>query len=133
MTLHYYRLFNVHVRTGMHLVLVNILICHRGETILVLDIHQGDVIVWVCVYVGGWCWTSYQIFKKGHNLTGLFITFIQASFLSLLLLPGRLLQETLLFNPDWFEQLFAQQVTRFVLLKFSLLNYDLNTVCMIKI
>ena len=40
MTLDYYRLFNVHVRTmGMHLVLLNILICHQGETILVLDIH----------------------------------------------------------------------------------------------
>ena len=72
------------------------------------------------------------VFMKGHNLTGLFIAFIQASFLSLLLLPGSLLQETLLLNLDWFEQLFAQQVTSFVLLKFSLLDYDLNTVCTIK-
>ena len=71
-------------------------------------------------------------FQKGHNLTGLFIAFIQTSLSSLLLLPGSLLQETLLFNLDWFEQLFAQQVTSFVLLKFSLLNYDVNTVCMIK-
>ena len=39
LTLHYYRLLNIHVRTGMHLVLVNILICYRGEAILVLDIH----------------------------------------------------------------------------------------------
>ena len=81
----------------------------------------------VCV-----CGTSYQIFKKGHNPTGLFIPFIQASLLSLFLFPGSFLQETLLFNLDWFEQLFAQQVSSFVLLKFSLLNYDLNTVCMIK-
>ena len=40
----------------MHLVLVNILICLQRETILVLDIHQRDVIVSVCVCVcgGGW-------------------------------------------------------------------------------
>ena len=81
---------------------------------------------------GRCCWTSYQIFKKGYNLTCLFIAFIQASLLSLLLLPGSLLQDTLLFNLDWFEQLFAQQLTSFVLLKFSLLNYELNKVCMIK-
>ena len=37
-----------------------------------------------------------------------------------------------LFYLNWFEQLFAQQVTSFVLLKFCLLNNDLNTVCMIK-
>ena len=37
----------------------------------------------LCGWVGGGgrCWTSNQIFKKGHNLTGLFIAFIQASFL----------------------------------------------------
>ena len=81
----------------------------------------------------GWCWTSNQIFKKGHNLTGLFIAFIHASLLSLLLLLGRLLQDTLLFNLDWFEQLFAQQLTSFVLSNFSSLSYDLNIVCMIKI
>ena len=82
---------------------------------------------------GGWCWTSCQIFKKGHNLTSLFIVFIHASLLSLHLLPGSLLQDTLLFNLDWFEQLFAQQLTSFVLWKFSSLSYDLNIVCMIKI
>ena len=42
----------------MHLVLVNVLICLRKETILILDIHQRDVIVCVCVCVcvcgGGW-------------------------------------------------------------------------------
>ena len=53
MILHYYRLFNVHVRTGMNLVLVNISICHQGETILVLDIHQKDSIVYVCMWGDG--------------------------------------------------------------------------------
>ena len=31
------------VRIGMHLVLVNILICHRGEDALVLDFHQRNL------------------------------------------------------------------------------------------
>ena len=70
--------------------------------------------------------------EKVRNLTGLFIAFIQVSHLSLILLPGSLLQETLLFNLYWFEQLSAQQLTSFVLLKFSFLKHDLNTVCMIK-
>ena len=38
---------------------------------------------------------NLQFFKKGHNLAGLFIAFIQASLLSLLFLPGSLLQLTL--------------------------------------
>ena len=50
MALLYYRLFNVHVRMGMHPVLVNILICHWGETILVLDIptkFSKRVTIWL--------------------------------------------------------------------------------------
>ena len=31
------------VRMGMHLVLVNILICYRGEDALVLDFHQRNL------------------------------------------------------------------------------------------
>ena len=64
--------------------------------------------------------------------TDLFIVFIQASLLSFLFLSGNLIQETCLFNLDWFEQPFTQQVIVFVLLKFSLLSYDLNIVCMIR-
>ena len=30
-------------RVGMHLVLENILICHRGETILVLNLYQRNL------------------------------------------------------------------------------------------
>ena len=90
------------------------------------------VCVCVCMSRGRGGGEGGLIFKKGHNVTGLFIAFIQASSLSLLYLPGSLLQEILLLNHDWFEQLSAKQVTSFVLLKFSLLNYDLNTVCMIK-
>ena len=30
-------------RAGMHLVLENILICHRGETILVLNLYQMNL------------------------------------------------------------------------------------------
>ena len=71
-------------------------------------------------------------FQKGLQSNLPLYRLYPASLLSLLLLPGSLLQDTLLFNLDWFEQLFAQQLTSFVLLKFSLLNYELNKVCMIK-
>ena len=40
----FYQFFDLQVRTGMNLVLVNILICHRGETILVLDFHQRNLL-----------------------------------------------------------------------------------------
>ena len=43
-----------------------------------------------------------------------------------------MLQETCLFNLDWFVQPFMQQVIIYVLFKFSLPSYDLNTVCMIR-
>ena len=54
---------------------------------------------------GGYCVKPPT--KFCHNLTGLFIAFIQESFLSLLLLPGSLLQETFLFNLDRFEDQFC--------------------------
>ena len=62
----------------------------------------------------------------------MFIAFVQPCLLSFLFLYGSLLQEACLFNLDWFEQLFMQQVTIFDSLKFSLLSYDLNTACMIR-
>ena len=62
----------------------------------------------------------------------MFIVFIQASLLSFIFLSSGLLQETCLFNLDWFEKPFTQQEIILVLLKFSLLSYDLNTVCMIR-
>ena len=60
------------------------------------------------------------------------IVFIQASLLFFLYLFGSLLQETCFFNLEWFEQHFMQHVIIFILLKFSLLSYDLNIVCMIR-
>ena len=40
----FYQFFDLQVRTGMNLVLVNILICHRRETTFVLDFHQRNLL-----------------------------------------------------------------------------------------
>ena len=135
MTLHYYRLFNVHVRTrnaSGFSKYFNLLSKrnHFSSWHSLKGCHGACMCMWG--EGGRWFWTSHEFFKKHHNLTVLFVAFTQAYFLSLLLLPVSLLQEMHLLNLHRFQQLFAQQVTSFVLLKFPLLNYDLNKVCMIK-
>ena len=116
----YYQLFIAQVRMGMHLVLVNILICHGENPFSFLFLSKESSIEWI-----EQTWTALC-------KTDLLIVFIQASLLFFLYLFGSLLQETCFFNLEWFEQHFMQHVIIFILLKFSLLSYDLNIVCMIR-